>query len=296
MNKVISSLVSIVIIAILACFVSAAPKYDCTQSAEGSRHGNAGAQHWENGQLDFAEKETREAIKIDSNCSMWHQNLGFILESKGNYDEASKSWLKSLEIDKDWCTSYKTGSLLKLGLYYYDKKRDYGKSIQYLEKALSVAKLEEVDNDLLSSIYLYLSYNYTEPKEYENSYYNLRTAEELKKKALDLNPDNLFIKASLTKLLILQNKLNEANRNISDIISAQEKSLNPNPGVYSYLAHIYSLLKDPKNAAHYMEKAIDLDRGQAEYLLNELDKDFRQVSSSNEMQCVITMAKELIKK
>jgi len=71
-----------------------------------------------------------------------------------------------------------------------------------------MAKKEEVDSKTLSSVYLYLSYNYTEPKERGNPYYNLRTAEELKKKALGLNPANLFIKASVTKLLVLQNKLN----------------------------------------------------------------------------------------
>jgi len=294
MNKIICVALSIGLIIVLACFASAAPKYDCPKSTEGSRHGNAGARHWENGQLDLAERETREAIKIDTDCSMWHQNLGFILESKGKHDEASKSWVKSLEIDKNWCTSYKTGSLFKLGLYYYDKKRDHDKSIQYFEKALSFAKKEEVDKDLLSSIYLYLSYNYTETDGLGEKYYNLKKAEDLKKKALSLKPNDLFIKASITKLLVLQNKNAEAKQNISEIISAQGKIANP--GVYSYLAHIYSLLKDPKSSALYMEKAIDLDRSQAQYFLNELDKDFKQVSSTKEMQRIIVKAKELTKK
>ena len=80
------------------------------------------------------------------------------------------------------------------------------------------------------------------------------------------------------------------------IISAQQKSPSPNPGVYSYLAHIFSLLKEPRESAFYIEKAMDLDKGQAQYLLSELDKDFRQVSSAKEMQHVIAKAKQLTKK
>ena len=100
----------------------------------------------------------------------------------------------------------------------------------------------------------------------------------------------------LQSFLFSKKKLPEARRNISELISAQSKSQNPNPGVYSYLAHIYSLLNDPKNSAVFIEKAIDLDRNQAQYLLNELDKDFKQVSSSKEMQPIILKAKELIKR
>jgi len=62
------------------------------------------------------------------------------------------------------------------------------------------------------------------------------------------------------------------------------------------LAHIYSLLKDPTKSAFYIEKAIDLDHAQAQYLLNELDKDFRDVSSSKEMKRIIAKAKEFTKK
>ena len=207
------------LVVIIPCLVLAAPKYDCPKSREGSKHGNLGARYWQNGQFDLAEKETREAIRHNQDCSMWHQNLGFILESKGEYDDASKSWLKSLEYDKYWCTAYKTGSMYKLGIYHYEKKRAYGKSIQYFEKAITTAEKEQVDNDLLSSIYLYLSYNYVEPEGLGKQFYNLKTAEELKKKALRLKPNDLFIKTSITKLLVLQNRAAEAKSNLSEIIS-----------------------------------------------------------------------------
>jgi tetratricopeptide (TPR) repeat protein len=273
----------------------AAPRYDCPKNADGNKHGNLGTKYWENGQYQLAEKETREAIKYDPDCSMWYQNLGVILDSMGRPDEASQNWQKALQINKNWCTATRTESLFALG-QYYNRKRAYGKSIKYFEDALVMAKTENVDKGTLGSIYLYYSYNYTEPKDLGNPYYNLKTAEELKEKALNLKPNDLFIKASLAKLLVLQNKTADANRTISEIISAQEKSQNPNPGVYSYLAHIYSLLKDPIKSAFYIEKAIDLDHGQAQYLLNELDKDFRDVSSSKEMKRIIAKAKELTKK
>ena len=56
------------------------------------------AKHWKNGRYEMAEKETRKAIELNSLCSMWYQNLGFILESMGRYDEANESFLKSLEV------------------------------------------------------------------------------------------------------------------------------------------------------------------------------------------------------
>ncbi len=289
--------ISGIIVAILTftCVTFAGQKEDCPESADGSKHGNLGTKYWENGQFELAEKETRAAIKNDPDCSMWYQNLAVILDSMGKSDEASQNWQKALQINKHWCTATKTESLFALGQYYY-RKRVYGKSIKYFEDALTAAKTDKSDNNLLSLIYLYNSYNYTEPKEFGNLFYNLKTAEELKKKALKLKPNDLFIKASITKLLVLQNKTAEANKNISELIAAQEKSSNPNPGVYSYLAHIFSLRKDARNAALYMEKAINLDSRQAQYLLDELDKDFRQVSSSKKMQSVIAKAKALTKK
>jgi Tfp pilus assembly protein PilF len=290
MRKIIKLTASIVLIILFAC--SASAKNNCATSKEGTDHGNLGTKYWENGQFALAEKETREAIKNDPDCSMWYQNLAVILNSSGRKDEASQSWSKSLQIDKNWCTATRTESLFGLGNYYYDK-RDYGKSVENFEKALKTASQEKISTKLLSQTYLYLSYNYTEPN---TPYYNLDKAEVLKKKALELQPDDLFIKASITKLLVLQNKLTEARQNITAIISAQQKSPSPNPGVYSYLAHIFSLLKDPRESALYMEKAIDLDKGQAQYLLNELDKDFRQVSAAKEMQEVISEARQITKK
>ena len=275
-----------------ACVTFAAQKEDCPTNTESLRHGNLGTRYWENGQYELAEKETREAIKYDPDCSVWYQNLGVILDSIGRSDEASRNWQKALQINKKWCTATRTESLFALGLYY-NRKRDYGKSIKYFEDALRMAKAENIDKGLLGSIYLYHSYNYTEPKELGNPYYNLKIAEALKQKAFDLKPNDLFIKASIAKLLVLQNKTADANRTIAEIISAQEKDPSPNPGVYSYLAHIFALRKDSRNAALYMEKAINLDSRQAHYLLDELDKDFRQVSSAKEMQSVIVKAKNI---
>lgn len=292
MIKQIKLCTAVLLISIFGCTVSPTAKNECTISKEGAKHGNLGTKYWESGQLDLAEKETREAIKYDPDCSMWYQNLGVILNSRGRKDEARQSWEKSLQIDKNWDTATKTESFFGLGNYYYDK-RDYAKSIDNFEKALKTAPQEKVASELLSKTYLYLSYNYTEPN---TSYYNLEKAEGLKMKALELKPDDLFIKASITKLLILQKRLPEARQNISELVSAQDKSQNPNPGVYSYLAHIYSLLNDPKHSALFMEKAIDLDHGQAQYLLNELDKDFKEVSMSKEMQTIITKAKKLSNK
>ncbi len=269
--------------------------YDCPKNKSGSEYGNRGAILSEAGNLDEAEKETRQAIKIDPDCSMWQQNLGFILEDKNKRDEANEAFLKSLKINKNWCTSYKTGSLLKIGRYYYDKRK-YKESITYLSQASDMASKENTDDDTKARIYTELSFNYTDPKELGNPYYDLKKAEQLKKQALALTPNNLFRKASLAKLLVLQKKADEANKNVKEIIAVQEKSSKPNSTVYSYIAHIYSLQKDPKLTALYLGKAIDLNpKQESKYLLDELTRDFKDVSNSKEMQSVIARARKALK-
>lgn len=269
--------------------------YDCPKSKAGSEYGNRGARLWEAGKVDEAEKETRQAIKIEPDCSMWQQNLGFILEDKNRRDEANEAFLKSLKINKNWCTSYKTGSLLKIGRYYYDKRK-YKESISYFTQASDMAGKENANIDTKALIYTNLSYNYTDPKELGNPYYNLKKAEELKKQALALKPNDLFIKASLAKLLVLQKRTDEANKSIKEIIAAQEKSSKPISSVYSYIAHIYSLQKDQKLAALYIGKAIDLNpKQESGYLLDELTRDFKDVSKSKEMQPVIARARNTLK-
>lgn len=267
----------------------AASNNECPNDVEAGTHGNLGSRYWEGHRLELAERETREAIRREPDCSMWHQNLGFILESQGKENEASESWRKSLAVDKYWCTAFKTGSLMKLGWYCF-KRRDFASSVDYLQKAVSVALKEGVEKPTLSTIYLHLSYNYSE---HDSPFYDLHEAERLKKKALELNPNDLFIQTSIVKVLVQQKRFSEARRGIANIVIAQQKSSAPNAGVYSYLAHIYSLLHDPKNSSLYMEKAIDLDPGQATYLLEQLNSDFVEVSSSQEMRTVIAKARKL---
>lgn len=277
-----------------AMMASCTSNNDCPTSKEGSRHGNLGARLWEQGQLADAEKETREAIRIDGDCSMWHQNLAVILLAAGRADEARDSWLKSLEINKLWCTGRRFESLYGLGYYYYHR-RDFKKSVEFFEKAMSDPEFEKADDKVKAAIFVEASYNYTEPRESGNPFYDLSRAEELKMKALRLNPEDQFIKASITKLLVLQGKYEQAQRNIQELIETQSKNPKPDPGVYSYLGHIYSLLNDPKNSSLFMMKAMDIDPDQAKYLLSELDKDFKQVAKSTEMQPVIQKAKKLLR-
>jgi len=88
-------IVAFVLFSVSTCFGDM--NYDCPKSKAGSEHGNRGAKLWEARNLDEAEKETRNAIKIDPNCSMWQQNMGFILEDKNKRDEANEVFLNSLK-------------------------------------------------------------------------------------------------------------------------------------------------------------------------------------------------------
>ncbi len=271
----------------------------CTKSTEPPDHvhGNRGAKYAKEGKLDLAVQETRKAIKLNPDSSMWYQNLGFILRADGRLEESFHALQKSLELDKDWGIAYKTESLLDIAYYYYSK-RNYTKSIATLNEALDVAIEEKVPSEKNKRIYLVLSYNYTDATPESNPYYDLNKAQELKAKAYEIDPNDLFVKASITKLLILQNNMSLAKSNIKEIEDALIYANVPNSSdVYSYLGHIYSLLNDARACSEAMTKAIDLDPTEASnYLLNELNNDFKNVSNSGYMKAVIERAKTIAHK
>ncbi len=270
----------------------------CTTSTEPPDHvhGNKGAKYWEQGKFDLAEQEIRKAIELNPNSSLWYQNLGFILDSVGRYEESIQALEKSLEIDKDWGNAYKTGSLMQVG-YYYFSKRHYKKSIKTLEAALDLAAKEKIPSDSLIRIYLYLSYNYTDASPESNPYYNLKKAQNLKSKAYELDPNDLFVKASITKLLVLQNNMKLAKDNIKEIEGAlSQLNVSNSSAVYSYLGHIYSLLNDAQACSDAMMTAIDLHPRESRYLLSELNNDFKNVANSKEMNDVIERAKTIMQR
>lgn len=293
--KILSELMLLIFIFLCGLNTYASQKYECPQSKAGTAHGNLGAKLWESGKYIEAENETRIAIKNDPNCSMWRQNQGFILKDMGKYDEANVSLLKSLEVDNYWCTASKTGSLMEIAWFYYSK-RDYKRSIKYFNSAIEMASKENIDNNTKALIYTRLSYNYTDPSENGNRYYNLTLAEKYKKMAINLNPNDMFLKASYTKLLVLRKRMPEARKYLSEIINYESKSSKPDSSVYSYLAHIYSVLNEPKEAALYIKKAIELNpKYEANYLISELNRDFKNVSNSKEMLPVIEKARNISK-
>lgn len=289
------SLFALSLILFLISTPSFAAQYECPSafgpfSLMGSYFGNRGARNWEKGNLEAAEKQTQKAIKLDPDCSMWHQNLGFILNDMGRYEEASLSWERSLEIDKFWCNAYKTGSALALGEYYVFIAKDYSESITNLNLAIRLAKQERIDDRQAARLYFSLSYNYTEP---DSSYFDLDMALDLKQKALSLDPDNLFYQISIASVLVKQGSEKMAKPLIEDVLQRQVKSPHPSPDIYGYLAYIYALMDNAQKAAQYIDAAIDIDPDAAKYLLEELDGDFKNVASSEDMKLVIEKARKL---
>ncbi|MDH3997755.1 MAG: hypothetical protein OET90_02845, partial [Desulfuromonadales bacterium] len=268
--------------------------YPCPSNGSGSKHGNLGARYWLDSVYDLAEQETRRAIEHDPNCSMWHQNLGFILDSQGRKFESIQSLLKSIEVDNNWCSSFKTGSHLKLGMLYY-RTRNHEESINALMNAFRSGKNEKSDDMTMRQILIYLSYNYTDSKGDGAQFYNLKSALELTKKAAEHTPGELSVEFSFAKIFALGDKHEEAEAKLEQIISRQEKSDEPSPYAYVSTAFIYSIMSNPVKSAKYAEKAIDLYPGYANYLLEELDKDFVNVASSEEMAPVIAKAQALLR-
>jgi tetratricopeptide (TPR) repeat protein len=256
-------------------------------------YGNEGKNLWEKGELEKAEKLTRKAIELNPNSSLWYQNLGFILRDMGREEESIQVLMKSIEINNEWSEAYKAGSYWEIGRYYYAKD-NYAKSIAHFEHAIEEAIEAKIDNRWLSNLYLELSYNYTEGDINSNPLYDLQKAKSLKLKASHLNPDDLFIEASLAKLEILQNRKEDAIKSLEEIEDNIKTMKTLYAGsVYAYLSHNYSLLENPKLSAKAMSKSLELNPAQAKYFLQELNGDFQNVSNSDEMKPVIEKARAI---
>ena len=61
-----------------------------------------------------------------------------------------------------------------------------------------------------------------------------------------------------------------------------------------YVAFIYSLMNEAPKASDFIGKAMEMHQSQAEYLLSELDGDFRNVATSNAMKPMSEKAKLIL--
>jgi tetratricopeptide (TPR) repeat protein len=83
---------------------------------------------------DEAEKEYREAIKINPNLAVAHYNLGVLLKDLQRYDEAEKEYREAIRLNPNHAKAH-----VSLGLLYIE----VGKKGKAREKILKARELFE---------------------------------------------------------------------------------------------------------------------------------------------------------
>jgi len=83
------------------------------------------------GRLDEAEKEYREAIKINPNFTLAHYNLGNLLKNSNQFEKAEKEFRKAIKINPNLAPAhYNLGNLLKNLKRLEEAEKEYREAIK----------------------------------------------------------------------------------------------------------------------------------------------------------------------
>ena len=120
-----------------------------------------------------AEKECREAIKIDPNDAGAHYNLGILLQNLKRYEEAVNEYRKVIEINPDYAYTHNNlGNLLQNLKRYEEAENEYREAIKinpdYAEIHNNLGNLlqnlkryEEAEKEYREAIKIYSYYDMT---------------------------------------------------------------------------------------------------------------------------------------
>jgi serine/threonine protein kinase/Tfp pilus assembly protein PilF len=96
-------------------------------------HSNLGAALTNQGKVDEAMAECRKTIELDPKRASAHTNLGLNLKRKGQLDKAAAEYRKALELDPKSATAH-----LNLGAFLFDCQHDCDGAIVELQKAIAI--------------------------------------------------------------------------------------------------------------------------------------------------------------
>jgi len=105
-------------------------------------HNNLGILLQNLNRYEEAEKEYRESIRINPNYAEAHNNLGNLLQNLNRYEEAEKEYREAIRINPNYILAYQNLS----ELYFVIK--NYQKSSEYAEKSLEISK--EIKDNVIS--------------------------------------------------------------------------------------------------------------------------------------------------
>ena len=109
-------------------------KLGISSSKDAKEFFNRGNLFYNLNKFEEAEKEYREAIKINPDYADAHNNLGALLQNLKRYEEAEKEYREAIKINPNDILAHQNIS----ELYFVIK--DYKKSLEYAEKSLEISK------------------------------------------------------------------------------------------------------------------------------------------------------------
>ncbi|MDL2251233.1 tetratricopeptide repeat protein [Odoribacter sp. OttesenSCG-928-J03] len=220
----------------------------------------------------FELMQTNFQKAVDGNCADYLSNyvLGYINLVQEKYQESIPHFLKSIEMNKDYATSYYN---LAYAYFFIDDKEN---ALKYVKNALDLYTDQEYKSDaarMLAQIYLELNDENNAIKNYEladkinpKQYYNLRPlldlyvktgnkkSDKVIKDFFDLAPTNPTIYNDLRSIYFNYDKADKLIAFYISQISALKNDKKVQGNLNFYLGQIY-IEKDKKIAKEYFLKA-----------------------------------------
>ena len=193
-----------------------------------------GAELHLSGRVDEAEKKYREALSIDENNAVAHNNLGFLLAQTGRFDEGIQAYSRALEINPEYATAY-----TNLGLTYLMMQR-WDEAEFYLLKAVSHDENDFNAIESLAKIYLLKG--------------DATNSEIFWKRCYSLKPQSGQL-IDLAHVLIAQQKLEEA----MDVLKTALPDEEENPRLWAMYGIIYFMKYDFGSAISCFKRALGLE-------------------------------------
>ncbi len=209
-------------------------------------HFNRSRIYYDQGRIQEALSEIKEAIKLGPEDARFYQFLGFIYFSMGNYSEAEAAYLKTLEINPDL-----TDARNHLGVLYIHTDR--------LDEALKEFRLAIKDRFYPSPevIYFHLGELYRKKNDLEEASAHLR-------RALEINPKYYRAHYELGNILSEQGDMQEAIFEYE--VVGMNKAYQRDPNFHFSFAMAYLKAGQRDKAKQHLLKVVELAPGTPNYI------------------------------
>lgn len=191
------------------------------------------------GKLSEAESIYRQALEINEEHAVAHNNLGFLLSQLRKFEEAVSEYLRAIELSPDYSTAF-----TNLGQAYM-MMNNWNEAEQNLLKAVSLDDEDFHANESLAKLYMIRGDGVQAEIYWKRSY------------VIKPEPGQLV---NLAHCLILQKKLDEALEVLNRALPEEEE----NPRLFSLLGIIYFARYDFGSAIRCFKRSLGFTPEDAE--------------------------------